>query len=144
MYIFTKAQIEQIVSLSLEAGEIAKKSFQAKDFEVMVKKDGSKVTSCDIEISKFFREKLSDIFPYSIICEEALINEVYGENFFLIDPIDGTSSFIKGSDEFCINLAFVQNRKAVFGLIYAPLFESGKLLYNDERNNIIDGINNKF
>jgi 3'(2'), 5'-bisphosphate nucleotidase len=144
MHPFTKSQIAQIISLVQEAGEVAAKSFKAKDFEVTVKLDGSRVTSTDVRLSKFFEEKLSKISPYPIICEEGSLRKVDGDKFFVIDPIDGTSSFAKGEDQFCINIAFVENKKATFGIIGAPLFEGGKLVFSNEKNEVIDGISNKI
>ena len=135
---FTKLQIEKITNLALEAGEIAAHSFEAKDFLVTKKADGSGVTSADIAVSKFLHKHLQNEFPLiPIICEEGELREVSGEIFFLIDPIDGTSSFIKGDVEFCINIALVKNKKPIFGLIYAPLFEGGKMAFSNEDNQVM-------
>ena len=65
------------------------------------------------------------------------MREIPQETFFLIDPIDGTSSFISNSVEFAVNIALVQNKKAIFGLIYAPLFEGGKMIFSDEEGRVI-------
>jgi 3'(2'), 5'-bisphosphate nucleotidase len=134
---FTKSEIDKITSLALEAGEIAANAFKDNSFETYIKDDGSKVTSCDLFLSEFFKENLSKIFNYPIICEEGDLREIAGDDFFLIDPIDGTSSFAEGRDQFCINIAFIQNKKPVFGLINAPLFEGGKMVFCDENNDVI-------
>ena len=120
----------------MEAGKIATKFFQEKNFEIKKKSDGSEVTSADIAVSEFLREKLAQEFPQiPVICEEGNLREA-SDIFFLIDPIDGTSSFIANSVEFAINIALVQNKKAVFGLIYAPLFEGGKMIFSDENDKV--------
>jgi len=134
---FTKAEIDKIVSLAFEAGDMAAKAFKAKNFSVSVKKDASKVSSADIAISEFLRENLAKNFSQPIICEEGILRDTANQDFFLIDPIDGTSSFISGSDQFCVNIAYVQNNKPVFGVIYAPLFEGGKMVFCDEKNRVI-------
>lgn len=135
---FTKEQIDKIVALALEAGKMAVNDFEAKNFTIKTKEDGSRVTSTDIAISEFLRHNLEAEFPtIPTICEEGKLREISGDTFFLIDPIDGTSSFIKGNAEFCINIALIKNKKAIFGLIYAPIFEGGKMVFNDERNQII-------
>jgi 3'(2'), 5'-bisphosphate nucleotidase len=135
---FNKSQIENIVACTLEAGEIAKNFFNTKNFEVEKKPDGSKVTSADKAVSKFLREKFANDFPQiPVICEEGDLRKIDGELFFLIDPIDGTSSFVSGSVEFAVNIALIKDKKAVFGLIYAPLFENGKMIFSDENNQII-------
>ena len=124
------SQTEKIILYSREAGEIAIQAFKSRNFEIRKKSDGSKVTSADIAISKFLREKLTTEFPQiPVICEEGDLRKISAEIFFLVDPIDGTASFISGSDQFCINIALIKNRQAIFGLIYAPLFEGGKLMF---------------
>ena len=70
--------------------------------------------------------ELKQIFPqYKIVSEENSQTDnllAAKENeYFMIDPLDGTSSFIKKSDEFTVNIAFIKNKKAVFGSIYLPV-----------------------
>jgi 3'(2'), 5'-bisphosphate nucleotidase len=43
-----------------------------------------------------------------------------GGAFFLVDPLDGTNSYIKGRPSFTINVALIEERRPVFGLVYAP------------------------
>jgi len=138
MSYFTKSQIEKIVSFAFEAGKIAAQAFNSRDFKVVRKTDNSQVTSADVAVSKFLAEKLAQEFPQiPIICEEGNLREVAGDVFFLIDPIDGTSSFVSHNVEFAINIALVEKQKAVFGLIYAPLFEDGKMIFSDHEDKII-------
>ena len=58
MSFFNKLQIEEIVAIGYEAGEIAAASQKSADFQVMQKPDGSSVTSADVEVSKFVNKKL--------------------------------------------------------------------------------------
>ncbi len=133
----SQQQINQIFQLAIESGEIAKQFFLKNNFEIFSKKDGSKVSSADIEISKLIQQKISQIAPnIPIICEEGEVRDFDNEIFFLIDPIDGTSSFINNNVEFCVNIALIKNRKPIFGLIYAPLFEGGKMIYNNHQNQL--------
>jgi len=48
-----------------------------------------------------------------------------GERFFLVDPLDGTKSFIEGKDDFTINIALIERCRPTFGVVYAPA--SGRL-----------------
>lgn len=131
-------QINQIIEIVLECAELAVHDFKAQSFEVYNKDDNTKVTSTDIKISDIINKYLSKIFPQiPIICEEGQLKNTNASTFFLIDPIDGTSSFIKNNSEFCINIALIENLKPIFGVICAPLFEDGKLFYNDLEQNII-------
>jgi 3'(2'), 5'-bisphosphate nucleotidase len=131
----TKSQIETIILIAFDAGNIALKRQKNRDFDVKKKLDNSDVTSVDIEISEFLRQKLTREFPYiPIICEEGALREIDCETFWLIDPIDGTTSFINGDSDFAINIALIENKIPIFGLISAPVFEGGKLVFLDENN----------
>lgn len=141
MSFFTQPQIDKIISFTFEAGEIARNFQKSRDFIITMKPDNTQVTSADIAISKFLNQKLSQEFPQiSIICEEGDVREISDEIFWLIDPIDGTSSFIKGSDEFAINIALIKNGKPIFGALYGPRFEGGKMavINADDKVVIID------
>jgi len=135
--IFNEKQTLIIKEVALEAGEIAKKFWFARDFEISKKPDGSRVTSADIAVSKFISAKLNQHFPqFKLVCEEGDLRQVE-DDFWLIDPIDGTSAFIDGSPEFAVNIAFIRNKKAAFGLIHAPLFEGQKTVLCDDKNGVI-------
>jgi len=135
---FTNLQINQIANIALQAGEIAKEFFYQKNFIVNTKPDQSKVTSADIEVSNFIYKSLGNSFPkIPTICEEQNNAQFSKEAFFLIDPIDGTSGYIKNSDQFSINIALVKNQKPIFGLIYAPIFEGGKLFLSSADDNLL-------
>lgn len=138
--ILKEHEINLISEIALNAGNIAKTAFLKKNFVVNKKIDDSKVTSVDIEISNYISQQLSKNFPlFKIVCEEGNFRNVTNEEiFFLIDPIDGTSSFINDNQEFSINIALIKNNKPIFGLIYAPLFEGGKMIFNDQNNNLIN------
>lgn len=136
--ILNNQQIKIIFDIAIDAGKIAIESFYEKQFQVFEKNDYSKVTSVDIEISNFIAKNLKINFPnYSIICEEG--NKILEDQeiFFLIDPIDGTNSFIAKSDQFTINIALIFNNQPIFGLIYAPLFEGGKLIFSNELDQVM-------
>jgi 3'(2'), 5'-bisphosphate nucleotidase len=68
-------------------------------------------------------KKILDLTPnISIVSEEASENKTRDnlENFWLIDPIDGTYDYINDLDEFTINAGLIIQKKPVAGLIYAP------------------------
>ncbi|MCE2688185.1 MAG: hypothetical protein LW595_06560 [Rickettsiales bacterium] len=145
----SEKQILKIIEIIEESGEVAKKAFLNKNFIVNYKEDKSPVSNVDIELGVFITNALKENFPQiKVICEEdSEINSQLGQDnelFWLLDPIDGTSSFVGNSDEFAINLALVKNGKAIFGIIYAPLFMGGKMLFtnhlglvvNKDKNNI--------
>jgi len=130
-------QIKNIFDIAISAGEQAITAFYDQSYTIKTKKDGSQVTSIDLQLSKFIYENLTKLFPQiPIICEEGDQSKIFGDYFFVVDPIDGTASFINGEEEFSINIALIYKQKPIFGLIYAPLFEGGKMIFNDEKNQV--------
>lgn len=130
-------QINFIIEVIKEAGKIALE--RQNKLEIKIKDDGTKVTNADIEISEFINNNLSKAFPrFNYICEEGnkLIKDVGACSFF-IDPIDGTNSYISNSENFAINIAIAdKNNYPIFGFIYAPKKDGGKIIYNDDMRNV--------
>lgn len=92
--------------------------------ETLTKSDGSPVTAADREAEAIILAALAEIAPsVPVIAEEAASSGEMlfeGETFFLVDPLDGTREFAARRPEFTVNVALVQNKVPVFGLIYAP------------------------
>ena len=88
-----------------------------------IKFDNTPVTNGDIEVNKILTKKISEITPNIIIVSEENIahkNDKNLENFWLIDPIDGTRDYISGKDEFTLNAALIINKKPAIGIITVP------------------------
>ena len=115
-----------------------------------IKPDNTPVTNGDIEVNKILTKKISEITPnIAIVSEEnpAHKNDKNLENFWLIDPIDGTRDYINGRDEFTLNAALIVNKKPAIGIITVPakkrIFYSYGLsnsyeLINDQEINLDD------
>lgn len=86
------------------------------------KTDDSPVTDADIAANKFITEELGRIAPrIAIIAEEdEALGDSSHQSFFLVDPLDGTRSFVRGEAEFTVNIALIENGAPVFGVIYCP------------------------
>ena len=88
-----------------------------------IKSDNTPVTNGDIEVNKILIKKISEITPnIAIVSEENAThkNDNNLENFWLIDPIDGTRDYISDRDEFTINAALIINKKPAIGIITVP------------------------
>ena len=88
-----------------------------------IKSDNTPVTNGDIEVNKILTEKISEITPNIIIISEenpAHKDDKNLENFWLIDPIDGTRDYINDRDEFTLNAALIINKKPAIGIITVP------------------------
>ena len=81
------------------------------------------MTNGDLEVNSLLNDKIIKVTPsLPIISEESLSNKKNQnlENFWLIDPIDGTYDYVNNGEEFTINAALILKRKPKVGLIYAP------------------------
>ena len=88
-----------------------------------IKSDNTPVTNGDIEVNKILTKKISEITPNIIIVSEenaAHKDDKNLENFWLIDPIDGTRDYINDRDEFTLNAALIINKKPAIGIIAVP------------------------
>jgi len=119
---------EPIAAAAIAAGEIIL-AVRARGLSVERKEDSSPVTEADRAAEALIATRLAEIAPdIPIIAEEAVaagrIPEV-GSQFFLVDPLDGTREFVKGGNDFTVNIGLVRDGAPVLGVIYLPA--SGKL-----------------
>ena len=87
------------------------------------KEDNTPVTNGDLEVDNILTERILKVTPkLPIISEESSLNKKNQnlENFWLIDPIDGTYDYVNNGEEFTINAALILNKTPKVGLIYAP------------------------
>lgn len=122
-----KALCNVVKRIALEAGEITLGYFDESGFEGReIKDDGSPVTIADQEAEKFITEKLLETLPdVPVIGEEAVAEgrapNVSGAAYYwLVDALDGTKEFIKGGENFTVNIALVHEGTPVLGVVYAP------------------------
>ena len=109
-----------------------------------IKSDNTPVTNGDIEVNKILTKKISEITPnIAIVSEEnaAHKNDRDLENFWLIDPIDGTRDYINDRDEFTLNAALIINKKPAIGIITVPAKE--RVFYSYGMSNSYELINNQ-
>ncbi|MBT3275111.1 MAG: inositol monophosphatase family protein [Spirochaetales bacterium] len=110
-------------NLSIEAGKITLKYFR-KEYDVERKKDNSPVTVADRETEYFIRNAIIRRFPdHGIIGEEH--GSVKSDSPFkwIIDPIDGTKSFIHGVPLYTVLIALVYEGEPCVGVIHNPMLE---------------------
>ncbi len=122
----TKINIQEIVENLLDTFLYAGKvSLELRDQGLTkeVKSDNTPVTNGDMEVNKIITKKIKALTPQiPIISEETSDNKSIKNlnDFWLIDPIDGTYDYINNLDEFTINAGLIVNKKPAAGLIYAP------------------------
>lgn len=118
-----------IKNLARGAGAILRDGFRKK---MQVSTKSSKydwVTEYDIKTEDFIIEKIRKKFPaHGIIGEENGYKfKQKQKNFWIIDPLDGTHAFVKGTPQFCTTFSFVSKNTLKYGAVYDPI--SNELFY---------------
>ena len=106
--------------LADESAQIISKYFRKK-ININNKKDDSPVTIADQNTELKIRELISQKYPsHGILGEEYGNTQLKSEFVWVIDPIDGTRSFIAGHKDFGTLIALLHNNKPVLGIINCP------------------------
>ncbi len=123
---------QAVVDLSREAGRATMTYYDApENAGVREKDDRSPVTLADEVAHEILVEGLQRIDPSTpVVSEEAQAESFEArqgwQQFWLVDPLDGTKEFIKRRAEFTVNVALIDNGEPVLGVVLAPAMD---LLY---------------
>jgi histidinol-phosphatase len=100
------------------------RTFYRKNPRVTVKPDDSPVTEADVRAEEIIREVLSRQFPgYGFYGEETGRHAMGAENVWLVDPIDGTKSFVREAPFFSTQIALMRAGELVLGVSSAPAYD---------------------
>jgi len=103
--------------------------YNSDSFGQEEKSDGSPLTKADKKSNEIILDSLKKISNDISIISEETFNEdqikSLDETYWLIDPLDGTKEFINKTDEFTVNIALINDKKAVFGIVGEPV--TGKI-----------------
>lgn len=131
----------------LKAGRLAMELL-ANGVKQWNKPDGSLVTEADLAIDQLLRTELMGARPdYGWLSEETPddLKRTRASRCWIVDPIDGTRSFARGGDTWCIGVALAEHGRPIVSCVYHP--QRGRLyraalgqgsFHNDERLTISD------
>ena len=129
------ADLNIMIKASEKASKVLIRDFgEVEKLQVSTKGPFDFVSNADIKAEKIIIEELNKSKRnYSIICEESgsKINDDKN-NFWIIDPIDGTNNFLHGIPHFAITIALKSNNEIVSGLTYDPIKDE---MFYAEKNN---------
>lgn len=117
--------LRPVYDLAVEAGEAILTLYRANDTEVNIKADNSPVTEADLKANQVIVEGLKRLTPDIPILSEEFTAIPFSERqqwqqYWLIDPLDGTKEYIERTDEFTVNIALIDNHEPVLGVVYVP------------------------
>ena len=124
-----------MIKASEKASKVLIRDFgELEKLQVSSKGPSDFVTNSDKKVEKIIIEELKKTRKnFSIIGEE--IGELKNsdkENYWIIDPIDGTTNFLHGIPHFAISIALRNNQEIVSGLIFDPIKNE---MFFAEKNN---------
>ena len=116
---------KEICEIAKAVGEIVrnadreKLSIKTKDTQVDF------VTKYDVQVQETLKEKLLGIVPDAVFVGEENSDEKYTDKgkVFIVDPIDGTTNFIKDYHASGISIALLEDGKVIVGVIYNPYLD---------------------
>ena len=91
------------------------------------KSDGSLCTEADLAAQRALSKKLQAILPVPLLGEEMTTVEQESmweaghDGLWCVDPIDGTSNFVRGLPYFAVSVALMREGKSVMGVVYNPV-----------------------
>lgn len=118
---FKDQYLDSCIRIARDAGELIMTYFSGQ-LNTRSKDDNSPVTDADIAANTLITKALLQLAPkIPVIAEEDEEESASGhELFWLVDPLDGTRSFVRGEPEFTVNIGLIHHHKPVLGVIYAP------------------------
>lgn len=118
--------MEQLLELAqhaaLEAGKAIMEVY-AQPFEVYTKDDDSPVTQADLRASNIIKDILKTTGLPFVSEEDLPPDRSQFTRYWLVDPLDGTVEFVNRNGEFTVNIALIDNKQPVLGVIYAPVLD---------------------
>lgn len=118
---YTISQLRDAAVEFAKAGGDSTLSYFKKSFDLEYKADNSPVTNADRNSERIIRDKIKEHFPeHGIIGEEFGSENEDSEVVWVLDPIDGTKSFIHGVPFYTTLIGILIRQEPEVGVIYAP------------------------
>ncbi len=121
---FVPERINDVVAIAQQAGDIILEYYHS-DFSVDYKADNTPLTQADTAANDKIVSALSKLEPcLPAVSEESELAR-YSErskwrNFWLIDPMDGTKSFVRRDGQFTVNIALIEDNAPILGVVHIP------------------------
>ncbi len=111
--------VEEVGAFALEAGRRIMPFYRAA-VKVTAKEDKSPLTEADLASHAYLTRVLPDA---PVVSEESESGAPTAGRYWLVDPLDGTKEFLKGTNEFTVNIALVEDNYPVLGVVHAPALD---------------------
>ena len=124
----TQSVLEQLVDISRRAG-LKILEWYGGDMGITLKSDDSPLTKADLASHDLITAELSDRWPdIPILSEESTDipweTRQNWQQYWLVDPLDGTKEFINHNGEFTVNIALIRDHQPVMGVVHVPVTDT--------------------
>ncbi len=123
----TETHMKELLAVALQAAKSARELilyYYNGDFEIEIKPDQTPVTVADRRAEQVIRKTINDAFPgHGIFGEEYGAQSKDTEYLWLVDPIDGTKSFVKRYGMFSTQIALMHKGELILGVSCAPAMD---------------------
>ncbi len=117
--------LNELKTIVKNAGAVALEHF-GKPNEVKIKPDGSKVSAADYAVNDFLQTRLCALDPsIGWLSEESPLpgNRLDTSRLWIVDPIDGTSSFLNDAPDWTVVAALIENGQPILSAVYNPVHD---------------------
>lgn len=119
--------LQDAVYAAISASKKVREIYDSGDFGVNMKSDSTPLTKADKISDSEIRDKLLHTYIPLLSEEGRMVHyeeRVNWKLFWLVDPIDGTKEFIKENGEFTVNIALIEEKRPIIGVICLPAIET--------------------
>ena len=118
-----QSQYLETALAAARAAESVVRRYWQQNVEIEIKEDATPVTVADVETEKAIKAVILDAFPdHGFYGEETGKTKPEAEFTWLVDPIDGTKSFVREYPFFSTQIALMKGDELILGVSSAPVF----------------------
>ena len=136
---WAKDWAEKVAAICRKAGEAILEIYGSDDIDLSTKADDSPLTAADMASHEIILAGLSLLTPQIPVLSEESDHISYSrrrswQEYWLVDPLDGTKEFISRNGEFTVNVALIHDGVPRLGVVYLPIKEELYVGVQGERN----------
>ncbi|MDA0989263.1 MAG: inositol monophosphatase [Verrucomicrobia bacterium] len=117
----TDTRLDFAIDLAREAGRLAQDLRAHPDgLTIQAKAPQDFVTAADLAVESLIRDRITQHFPQDSILGEEGGATVKGIGYWIVDPIDGTTNYLRSLPEWAVSIAYFDGTALTHGVIFAP------------------------
>lgn len=113
--------MNQLIEIVKQAGIVAL-DYKARGLKHGLKDDGSSISEADLAVDAYLAKELQAYFKAGWLSEETVDNaeRLTAEYLWVVDPIDGTRSYIKGDTDWAVSVALLHHNQPIKAVLFRP------------------------